>query len=138
MLHCTHGSIEKVLSLLPRVIQDAIDLVRRLGLQYIWIDALCIVQDSSRSWKLNAYNMDLIYGNATLTICAADGKDASVGLRAMHSEEYSNSCVIENCNPNKRSSLHLMVTRPLEMHVRARNGIPASGRSRSVYCHAAV
>ena len=119
MLHRTHGGIEKVLSLLPRVIQDAIDLVRRLGLQYIWIDALCIVQDSPRSWKLNAYNMDLIYGNATLTICAADGEDASVGLRAMHSSGYSNIHVIENCNPNKRPPLHLMVTRPPEMHIRA-------------------
>jgi hypothetical protein len=120
MLHRTHGGIEKVLYLLPRVVQDAIDLVRRLGLQYLWIDALCIVQDSPRSWKLNAYNMDLIYGNATLTICAADGEDASIGLRAMHSSgEYSSYHVIRNCNPPKRPPLNLMVTRPPEMYIRA-------------------
>jgi hypothetical protein len=58
----THGGPEKILPNLPLVIREALDLVRRIGLNYIWIDALYIVQDRPRSWKLNAYNMDLIYG----------------------------------------------------------------------------
>lgn len=66
---------------LPRTIQDAIRLVRHLGERYLWVDSLCIVQDSLSSWELNAKSMHLVYGNAHFTICAADG-DAESGLRA--------------------------------------------------------
>ncbi|KAK1978238.1 heterokaryon incompatibility protein [Colletotrichum cereale] len=114
MLHRTHGGLEEVLQKLPKAIQDAIDLVRRLGFRYIWIDRLCIVQNSARSWKLNAYNMDLIYGNAELTICAADG-DATKGLCAMRQATRNTRQVKGLVGP----LLELMVTRPPEMYIRA-------------------
>ena len=75
-IHQQQGSLEKFLDEIPRVIRDAIDLVRRLGLRYLWVDSLCIVQNSKRSWNLNSRVMNLIYGNAFLTIRAADGSDA--------------------------------------------------------------
>lgn len=83
MLHRSEGGLGECFEQLPRVIRDAITLVRRLGLRYIWIDSLCIVQDSPHSWRLNARVMDLIYGNAILTICGADGDDSNAGLKAM-------------------------------------------------------
>ncbi|KAH8817197.1 heterokaryon incompatibility protein-domain-containing protein, partial [Xylogone sp. PMI_703] len=113
MLHRTHGGLEKVRDALPEVIRDAIDLVRRLGYQYLWIDRLCIVQDSPRSWKLNAYNMDVIYGNAFLTICAADG-DSTAGLRAMRPESHN----ADQLGATVQPGLSLLVTRPPEMHIR--------------------
>ncbi|KAF4893655.1 hypothetical protein CGCF415_v012547 [Colletotrichum fructicola] len=114
MLHRMHGGLEDVLLRLPKAIQDAIDLVRRLGFTYMWIDRLCIVQNSSRSWKLNAFNMDLIYGNAALTICAADG-DASIGLRAMRPSTRNTKQYKRMINPH----LELMVTRPPEIYIRS-------------------
>src|SRR5436305_14453620 len=36
---------------LPKTFQDAIVVTRRLGYQYLWIDSLCIVQDSHRDWE---------------------------------------------------------------------------------------
>ncbi|KAI0104207.1 heterokaryon incompatibility protein-domain-containing protein [Nemania sp. FL0031] len=111
MLYRKHGGLENVQ--LPDAIRDAIELVRRLGFKYLWIDQLCIVQDSARSWKLNAYNMDLIYGNAELTICAADG-DASTGLRAMRPENHN----LKQCKETVLQDLHLMVTRPPEAYIR--------------------
>jgi Heterokaryon incompatibility protein (HET) len=96
------------------VVKDAIDLTRRLGLQYIWIDALCIVQDSPRSWKLNADNMDIIYGSAELTICAADGQNAAAGLKAMRPEGRSHHQHMAHCAPGVR----LVVTRPPEMYIK--------------------
>ncbi|KAK0747230.1 heterokaryon incompatibility protein-domain-containing protein [Apiosordaria backusii] len=84
MVHIQHGGLEHAWDLLPRTIQDVILLVSRLGVRYVWIDSLCIVQDSSSSWELNAKSMHLVYGNAHFTICAADG-DAETGLLALES-----------------------------------------------------
>ncbi|KAF3046057.1 hypothetical protein E8E12_010737 [Didymella heteroderae] len=110
-----HGGLETKLDSLPVVIRDAIDLVRRLGLQFLWIDSLCITQDSPKSWKLNAYSMDTIYGNAELTICAADGVDASTGLVAMRPPATMTSPTAADCGPGVR----LMITRPPEMYIQA-------------------
>ncbi|KAH7029839.1 heterokaryon incompatibility protein-domain-containing protein [Microdochium trichocladiopsis] len=82
MVRIQHGGLESVWQRLPRTIQETILLVARLGERYVWIDALCIVQDSTTSWELNAKAMHLAYGNAHFTICAADG-DAEAGLRAV-------------------------------------------------------
>ncbi|GES66267.1 HET-domain-containing protein [Aspergillus terreus] len=82
MTHILHGGLEPAWEKLPRTIQDGMLIVSRLGYRYLWIDSLCIVQDSKSSWQLNASAMHLVYGNAQFTICAADGADSSVGLRA--------------------------------------------------------
>ncbi|MCJ1454643.1 hypothetical protein MMC28_004996 [Mycoblastus sanguinarius] len=117
MLHRNHGGLEKILADLPErhVFRDAMDIVRGLGIQYMWIDSLCIVQNSIRSWNLNARVMDLIYGNAKLTICAADGQDSSVGLRAMHTKEHDDHQYMRECVPGVR----LMVSRPPEAGIEA-------------------
>lgn len=115
--HRMHGGLDKVFHKLPKVIQDAIDLVRRLGFQYLWVDSLCIIQDSPRSWTLNAYKMDLIYGNAVFTICAADGSNASTGLEAMDKATGTGSGDqhIADCTEDVR----LMVSRPPEMYIKS-------------------
>ena len=100
-VHQQQGSLETSLREIPLVIRDAMDLVRRLGLRYLWVDSLCIVQDSKRSWNLNSHVMNLIYGNASLTICAADGSDAWLGLKALHLRN-STTQPIEECAPGVR------------------------------------
>ncbi|KAF2022785.1 HET-domain-containing protein, partial [Setomelanomma holmii] len=117
MQHRAHGGLGQVLHELPKVIRDAIDLVRRLGFQYLWVDALCIIQNNPKSWELNAYNMDLIYGNAVFTICAADGFSASTGLLAMDEKTGTGSedQMIVECAEDVR----LVVSRPPEMYIRS-------------------
>jgi len=56
---------------LSQTIRDAIAITRIFGVRYLWIDALCIVQDDGKDWRLQAKNMARIYQNATLTISAA-------------------------------------------------------------------
>ena len=108
------GGLEEVWDDLPRTIQNAIQLVRNLGERYIWIDSLCIVQDSPTSWRNNAMNMDLVYGNAYFTICAADGDDSDVGLIAMdpHRMDVPLKADIE-------ADLQLLVSRPSESIIQA-------------------
>ncbi|KAK7566810.1 heterokaryon incompatibility protein-domain-containing protein [Phyllosticta citricarpa] len=106
-------AIEEDLKGMPKVIQSSVDLVRRLGYRYLWIDSICIVQDSNRSWKWNSQVMDRIYSNAEFTICAADGINAKAGLVAFDSPEASSEQVIERCGPG----LRLMISRDVESQI---------------------
>lgn len=59
----------------PKTMQDAFIVTRKMGIQYIWIDALCIIQDDTQDWQREAAQMGSIYANAYLTISAAGAKD---------------------------------------------------------------
>jgi Heterokaryon incompatibility protein (HET) len=115
-MHLAHGGLESVFNKLPRVIQDTVNLVQRLGLRYLWVDRLCIVQDSIRSWRLNAAAMHLVYGQAYLTICAADGNDAHAGLLAMDPKHTSRQLVA-----TVAPGLQLLVSRPPELVIQGSN-----------------
>jgi hypothetical protein len=64
---------------LPKTFQDVIIITRRLGRQYLWIDALCILQDDESDWQKESAKMAGIYANATATICAASSTDTNTG-----------------------------------------------------------
>ncbi|KAF5676341.1 hypothetical protein FDENT_9510 [Fusarium denticulatum] len=75
----TPGSMEG-LNGLPRTVRDAIELTRKLGVQYLWIDALCLIQNDMEDLERGINVMDLIYERSLLTIIAASGNDADAGL----------------------------------------------------------
>ncbi|KAL2691277.1 hypothetical protein Neosp_001658 [[Neocosmospora] mangrovei] len=58
-------------SLLPQVIQDSVALARALSIPFLWVDALCILQDVSIDWEKQCAVMERIYGNAYVTVAAA-------------------------------------------------------------------
>ncbi|KAF3041710.1 hypothetical protein E8E12_006499 [Didymella heteroderae] len=62
---------------LPRALQEAIVLTRALGFRYLWIDALCLVQDDAAAKLEESMTMDQIFGNAFLTIAATSAIDSS-------------------------------------------------------------
>lgn len=68
------------LSDLPRTFQDAVWVARRLGIGYIWIDSLCIIQDDAEDWDREAMDMYRIYGAAYVTLAAAHGVNGDAGL----------------------------------------------------------
>jgi hypothetical protein len=59
---------------------DVIKLVRRLKIRYLWIDALCIVQDSPEDWSRESSKMHQIYAEARINITAACSTGSSDGL----------------------------------------------------------
>ena len=67
-------------SLLPKTFQDAILVTWRLGFRYLWIDSLCIIQDSPEDWIKESGTMQNVYANCVLTIAASWGKDNGAGL----------------------------------------------------------
>ncbi|MCJ1385497.1 hypothetical protein MMC17_008620 [Xylographa soralifera] len=64
---------------LPGTFQDAIIITQRLGIQYIWIDALCIVQDDKEDWDRESAKMASIYQHSYLTISATAGASSDSG-----------------------------------------------------------
>jgi hypothetical protein len=53
---------------LPPTFRDAIEVTRRLGYRYLWIDSLCILQDSYKDWEMESALMQEYYQNSILTI----------------------------------------------------------------------
>jgi len=56
---------------LPPLFLDAILITKRLKQRYLWIDSLCIIQDSNDDWQREAANMGNIYKNSVFTIAAS-------------------------------------------------------------------
>lgn len=56
---------------LPATIRDAIELARFLGVQYLWVDSLCIIQDDMQDWIHESAQMSIVYAQAFLTISAS-------------------------------------------------------------------
>ncbi|KAK0712289.1 heterokaryon incompatibility protein-domain-containing protein, partial [Apiosordaria backusii] len=65
---------------LPKTFEDAIKLTQMIGVPYIWIDSLCIIQDDPQDWANEARQMGAIYERSYLTIAASSGVDSKSGL----------------------------------------------------------
>ncbi|KAE8445093.1 hypothetical protein EG329_013808 [Mollisiaceae sp. DMI_Dod_QoI] len=88
IIRTTIGSIERYHTRiqwqkLSKTFQDAITVTRSLGFQYIWIDSLCIIQDSVEDWETQSAVMGDIYRRSILTISAAKAKNGSEGCFVM-------------------------------------------------------
>ncbi|PSN72120.1 HET-domain-containing protein [Corynespora cassiicola Philippines] len=74
---------------LPKTIQDAIIVTRCIGLRYIWVDAICIFQDSPADKTIELPKMRHIYKNAAVSIIAAISSTATEGfLHHITSDSY--------------------------------------------------
>jgi Heterokaryon incompatibility protein (HET) len=65
---------------LPKTFQEAIDFTRELGIRYLWIDCLCVLQDSTVDKEQEIPKMVEIYNNAVFNIAACAAQDSSAGL----------------------------------------------------------
>ncbi|TVY47297.1 hypothetical protein LOCC1_G002862 [Lachnellula occidentalis] len=94
-----HGFQEALaISDLPANFRDAVLVTRNLGLQYLWIDSLCIVQDSKQDWEVESGKMCSIYQNATVTISASASRGSKDGFL---------KCTASQFNAGKSVSLRL-------------------------------
>ncbi|KAK2751520.1 heterokaryon incompatibility protein [Colletotrichum kahawae] len=76
-----HSHLEGIeIQSLPKTIRDAIRAARKLDLRYLWVDRLCIIQDSAEDWAHEAALMCEVYSGATLTLSADGSNSATQGL----------------------------------------------------------
>jgi hypothetical protein len=92
LLKTTHNTIDSRMEMIkwdtmPRVFQEAVTVARKLNIQYLWIDSLCIIQDDVRDWQIESSKMAEIFSNAYLTLVAASasGCDDSFLIRGLPS-----------------------------------------------------
>ncbi|KEF58826.1 uncharacterized protein A1O9_03669 [Exophiala aquamarina CBS 119918] len=86
------------ISKLCKTFQDAIVVTRRFwddfGIRYLWIDSLCILQDSISDWRSESAIMGDIYQNAFCTLAATAAEDGSRGLFSDRDAQAVLPCLI--------------------------------------------
>jgi hypothetical protein len=82
---------------LPQTIQDAITATANLGLRYLWVDSMCIIQDSSTDKRKEISKMREIFRNALVTISAASARSVSEGFLHPRTPPVPSVCVPLRC-----------------------------------------
>ncbi|KAI8966415.1 heterokaryon incompatibility protein-domain-containing protein [Daldinia sp. FL1419] len=65
---------------LPQTFRDFVVVARRFSIRYIWIDALCIIQDSKEDWEAEAPTMGYVYSNSVCNVAAVMSEAPDRGL----------------------------------------------------------
>jgi hypothetical protein len=84
---------------LPQTFQDAITMTREFGYRHLWIDALCIVQDSITDWDIESSKMAQVYENADFTISALDALSSRSGFLL---DRAQNEAEVAMISPHER------------------------------------
>lgn len=81
---------------LSKTLQDAMLLARGLGIRYIWIDTLCIIQDSVADWRNESARMGDVYKNSVCTIAASAASNGDAGCFLQRDIKLIKPCKIRN------------------------------------------
>jgi hypothetical protein len=99
---------------LPKTFRHAIYVTRRLGLRYLWIDTVCIIQDCTSDWLVESGKMGSIFASSLLTLFAAGSKGSEEGIfnrRSTFGAKGGNQRItIQTSLPDRavRSTLYLL------------------------------
>lgn len=74
---------------LPQTMQDAISVTRELGLRYLWIDSLCIVQGPDGDWLQESERMEDVFRHAYVVVAATRAHGSSDGFLSHRSQRAS-------------------------------------------------
>lgn len=106
------------MSQLPKTIQDAIKLSQLVGIQYLWVDALCIIQSHDEDkyfedWKAEAPKMGSYYSNAHCLIAASGASDSSEGLFAERvAQRYPTKACVISFDPESSEYMYFPCPHP--------------------------
>jgi hypothetical protein len=77
---------------LSNTFKDAITVTRSLGLRFLWIDSLCIIQDSLEDWATQSAVMGKIYENSICNIAATAAEDGRFGCFFTRNPLFAQPC----------------------------------------------
>ncbi|KAI0095921.1 heterokaryon incompatibility protein-domain-containing protein [Daldinia grandis] len=84
---------------LPQTLKDAVIVTRNLGIRLLWIDSLCIVQDSVEDWITESAKMDEIFNLAYCTIAASSAGSTTEGFLRERQERETIVIQRDACDP---------------------------------------
>ncbi|KAF6814607.1 HET domain-containing protein [Colletotrichum plurivorum] len=121
------------LNALPATIRDAVTVCAVLEVSYLWVDALCIVQDDEVSKIEEIAEMASIYKHALVTICASSATSSSEGFLNPRRSPFANDQVFEfPCYSEKgvESSIFMgFLSTPTQPEEKGKDGQEKRGRS---------
>jgi hypothetical protein len=74
--------------IMPIAFQDAATIAESLGIHYLWVDTLCIIQDSKTDWEEQSAKMGDIFQFAAITIAASSSPHPGISLFSSRSSRY--------------------------------------------------
>jgi hypothetical protein len=104
---------------LCQTFQDALQVLVELGLEFLWIDSLCILHDDDEDWKRESVLMSSVYGCSDITIAAASSSDGSQGcfykrqmpfprLLQVHTRHSMTWDLVPHCHSGWEPSIHTL------------------------------
>ena len=106
------------LSKFPTTFQHAFTAVRRLGIDYLWIDCYCIIQgldpQAQADWEFEAGRMGQVYSNTLINIAASRARGPVHGLFSNRPSYHSETLVLRWCPSayDEESRYRLMISHP--------------------------
>ncbi|MCJ1459362.1 hypothetical protein MMC28_009739 [Mycoblastus sanguinarius] len=94
---------------LPLTFRDAIFVARKFGVRYLWIDSLCIIQDSLEDWQQEASTMGDVYQSSVCNIAATGAFDSHGGCFLDRSVPLDEPCIVESSWDNTPYSLYHII-----------------------------
>ncbi|KAF2032485.1 HET-domain-containing protein [Setomelanomma holmii] len=104
---CADFQVNVPWSDLPLTFRHAIDLAQRLGLTYLWIDSLCIMQDDADDWRHEGSKLASIYADAYITIAAVASHNAFQGLYRPNQSRFLTNCELRRNASSTLRKLHV-------------------------------
>ncbi|RGP58815.1 het-domain-containing protein [Fusarium sporotrichioides] len=115
---------------LPKNFQDAITVTRSIGLQHLWIDSLCIVQDDKEDWEIESSKMATIYNNAFLVLAASQAGESSEGFLDRKDIDFEKTVQLDPKNSVKVARMENSDSIMSEIYSRPISTDPTMGQSR--------
>jgi hypothetical protein len=102
---------------LPEVFKNAINIARMLGLKYIWIDTICILQDDPLDWEIEASKMAQIFSNASIVLVASSSLDPRHSFLTSYGGEFLSTTFRLEGRPSEAYTARRQI--PLGIHAKA-------------------
>jgi len=98
------------LSMLPKSYRDAILVAKGLSIQYIWIDSLCIIQNSLEDWEFESAQMGLVYSHAWCTIASSSARSCHEGMHLKRKEKEASCGFMAQDSQHRQMQVRLFET----------------------------
>ncbi|KAF2966003.1 hypothetical protein GQX73_g7549 [Xylaria multiplex] len=99
-------------SVMPRVFREAIGVCRRLGIKKLWIDSLCIQQDSKDDWEYEASRMGQYYSNCFVCIAATSSSSPAGTLELI---KHPDEMIIRSTGQDPQTGPFSLIAIPSEL-----------------------